>query len=61
MPQDKPDFDDVSGTCLFNSERSRAGYHLNMFCMSLLKPENREAFLARRRFVPGQISEVMKA
>jgi protocatechuate 4,5-dioxygenase alpha subunit len=46
MPQDKPDFDDIPGTYLFNSERSRAGYHLNMFCMSLLKPENREAFLA---------------
>lgn len=46
MPQDKPDFDDIPGTYLFNSERCRAGYHLNMFCMSLLKPENRQAFLA---------------
>src|SRR5262249_29841944 len=25
-------------------QRSRQGYHLNMFCMSLMKAENREAF-----------------
>jgi protocatechuate 4,5-dioxygenase, alpha chain len=40
------DFDDIPGTLLFNAERSRKGYHLNMFCMSLMKPENREAFRA---------------
>ena len=27
-------------------QRSRQGYHLNMFCMSLMKAENREAFKA---------------
>jgi protocatechuate 4,5-dioxygenase, alpha chain len=37
-------FEDVPGTTLFNAERSRQGYHLNMFCMSLMKAENREAF-----------------
>ena len=39
-------FEDIPGTLLFNAERSRQGYHLNMFCMSLMKPENREAFRA---------------
>ncbi len=40
------DFDDIPGTTLFDGRRSRAGYHLNMFCMSLLKAENRAAFRA---------------
>ncbi|HUI58773.1 MAG TPA: protocatechuate 4,5-dioxygenase subunit alpha [Steroidobacteraceae bacterium] len=39
-------FDDIPGTTLFNAERSRQGYHLNMFCMSLMKAENRAAFKA---------------
>ena len=39
-------FDDIPGTILFDAERSRQGYHLNMFCMSLMKAENREAFRA---------------
>jgi protocatechuate 4,5-dioxygenase alpha chain len=46
MPQNEADFDDIPGTYVFNSRRSRAGYHLNMFCMSLLRPENRDAFRA---------------
>ena len=39
-------FEDIPGTYLFNKDRCHEGYHLNMFCMSLLKAENREAFLA---------------
>jgi len=39
-------FDDIPGTTLFNAEQSRRGYHLNMFCMSLMKAENRAAFKA---------------
>ena len=31
---------------MFDAERSRQGYHLNQFCMSLMKPENRAAFKA---------------
>lgn len=46
MSQDKADFEDIPGTYLFNSDRSREGYHLNMFCMSLSKSENRKAFRA---------------
>jgi len=37
-------FDDVPGTTLFDMQRARIGYHLNMFCMSLMKPENRAEF-----------------
>src|SRR5216683_1026700 len=29
-----------------DADRSRQGYHLNMFCMSLMKAENRKAFKA---------------
>ena len=43
---DAPDYDDIPGTTVFDARRSRAGYHLNMFCMSLMKAENREAFKA---------------
>ncbi len=46
MPSLKEQFADVPGTYLFNAEHSRKGYHLNMFCMSLIKAENREEFLA---------------
>lgn len=42
----KAAFEDVPGTYLFNSNRSREGYHLNMFCMSLSSAENRKAFRA---------------
>jgi protocatechuate 4,5-dioxygenase alpha chain len=40
------DYDDIPGTTVFDAERSRAGYHLNMFCMSLMKEANRKAFKA---------------
>jgi len=42
-------FKDVPGTTLFDAEQSRLGYHLNMFCMSLMKAANREAFKADER------------
>ena len=42
-------FDDIPGTILFNSAQSRMGFHLNQFCMSLMKPDNRAAFLADER------------
>ena len=43
---DEEAFDDIPGTILFDARRSRQGYHLNMFCMSLMKEENRKAFKA---------------
>jgi protocatechuate 4,5-dioxygenase, alpha chain len=38
------EYDDIPGTFVFDAERSRQGYHLNMFCMSLMKADNRKAF-----------------
>ncbi len=43
MPLDKP-YLDVPGTTIFDADQSRKGYWLNQFCMSLMKPENRERF-----------------
>jgi protocatechuate 4,5-dioxygenase, alpha chain len=40
------EYDDIPGTFVFDADRSREGYHLNMFCMSLMKDENRKAFKA---------------
>jgi protocatechuate 4,5-dioxygenase, alpha chain len=40
------EYDDIPGTFVFDADRSRQGYPLNMFCMSLMKKENREAFKA---------------
>ena len=37
---------DLPGTAVFTGERSRQGYRLNKFAMSLARPENRERFLA---------------
>jgi protocatechuate 4,5-dioxygenase alpha chain len=39
-------YDDIPGTFVFDAERSREGYGINMFCMSLMKDENRKAFKA---------------
>ena len=43
---EEPLYDDIPGTTVFDAKRSRQGYHLNMFCMSLMKDENRKAFKA---------------
>ena len=42
-------YDDIPGTTVFDAEQSRKGYHLNMFCMSLMKAPNRERFKANER------------
>jgi len=42
-------YDDVPGTTVFDERMSRKGYHLNQFCMSLMKPENRARFKADNR------------
>ena len=46
MPRTQHDYDDIPGTFVFDAERSRQGYGINMFCMSLMKEENRKAFKA---------------
>ena len=48
MALDKP-YSDVPGTTIFDADMSRKGFHLNQFCMSLMKAENREKFKADER------------
>jgi protocatechuate 4,5-dioxygenase, alpha chain len=48
MALDKP-YAGIPGTTVFDAEQSRKGYHLNMFCMSLMKAENRARFRANER------------
>ena len=43
-------YDDLPGTVVFDADQARRGYHLNMFCMSLMKAENRAAFKSGERF-----------
>jgi protocatechuate 4,5-dioxygenase alpha chain len=61
------DYDDIPGTFVFDADRSRQGYHLNMFCMSLMKAENRKAFkeneasyLDRFALTPQQREAILK-
>ena len=48
MALEKP-YLDIPGTTIFDAEQSRKGYHLNQFCMSLMKAENRARFKAGER------------
>jgi len=48
MALEKP-YADIPGTTVFDAEQARKGYHLNMFCMSLMKAPNRERFRANER------------
>jgi protocatechuate 4,5-dioxygenase alpha subunit len=48
MALDKP-YADVPGTTIFDADMARRGYHLNQFCMSLMKQGNRERFKADER------------
>jgi len=45
---EKP-YHDIPGTTVFDAEQSRRGFHLNQFCMSLMKADNRAAFKADER------------
>jgi protocatechuate 4,5-dioxygenase, alpha chain len=48
MSLEKP-YLNIPGTTLFDMDQSRAGFHLNQFCMSLMKADNRKRFLADQR------------
>jgi len=48
MALDRP-YKDIPGTTIFDADMSRQGYHLNQFCMSLMKEDNRTAFKADER------------
>ena len=67
MAQAQHDYDDIPGTFVFDAERSRQGYGINMFCMSLMKDENRKAFkaneaeyLKRFNLTPAQTDAILK-
>jgi protocatechuate 4,5-dioxygenase, alpha chain len=67
MARERHDYDDIPGTFVFDAERSRQGYGINMFCMSLMKDENRKAFkaneadyLKRFKLTPEQTEAVLK-
>ena len=44
MEREPREFDDIPGTYVFDGQRNRQGYHLNMFCKSLDSAANREEF-----------------
>lgn len=48
MTHKKP-YADIPGTTVFDADMSRMGYHLNQFCMSLMKSANRERFKSSER------------
>ena len=54
-------YEDIPGTQVFDAKRSRAGYWLNMFCMSLMKDENRKAFKANETQYLDQYFPLMTA
>jgi protocatechuate 4,5-dioxygenase, alpha chain len=67
MARDQHDYDDIPGTFVFDAERSRQGYGINMFCMSLMKEENRKTFKANEaeylkkfKLTPEQTDAVLK-
>jgi protocatechuate 4,5-dioxygenase alpha chain len=43
------ELEDIPGTRVYTAARARQGYHVNQFAMSLMKPENREAWRADER------------
>ena len=40
---------DIPGTTVFDADQARIGYHLNQFCMALMKAANRDRFRANER------------
>jgi protocatechuate 4,5-dioxygenase alpha chain len=67
MARETHDYDDIPGTYVFDAERSREGFGINMFCMSLMKEENRKAFKANEaeylkkfKLTPEQADAVLK-
>jgi protocatechuate 4,5-dioxygenase alpha chain len=67
VAREQHDYDDIPGTFVFDQERSRQGYGINMFCMSLMKDENRKAFKANEaeylkkfHLTPEQAEAVLK-
>ena len=67
MARTQQDYDDIPGTFVFDAERSREGFGINMFCMSLMKEDNRKAFkadeaeyLKKFKLTPEQTDAILK-
>src|SRR5580700_2809885 len=67
MAREQHDYDDIPGTYVFDQDRSRQGFGINMFCMSLMKDENRKAFKANEaeylkkfNLTPEQADAILK-
>ena len=67
MARKQQEYDDIPGTFVFDAERSRQGFGINMFCMSLMKDENRKAFKANEpeylkkfNLTPEQTEAILK-
>ena len=67
MVRERHEYDDIPGTYVFDAERSRQGYGINMFCMSLMQEENRQAFKANEaeylkkfNLTPAQTDAILK-
>ena len=67
MARKQQDYDDIPGTFVFDAERSREGFGINMFCMSLMKEENRKAFKANEaeylkqfKLTPAQTEAILQ-
>src|SRR5579859_4678923 len=67
MAREQHDYDDIPGTYVFDQDRSRQGFGINMFCMSLMKDDNRKAFKANEaeylkkfNLTPEQTDAVLK-
>ena len=65
--QQENEYEDIPGTFVFNADRSRQGYGINMFCMSLMKDANRKAFKANEAeylkqypLTPEQTNAILK-
>ncbi len=61
------DYESIPGTYVFDGQRCRDGYALNMFCMSLAQESNREAmradetaYLDQWDFTPEQRESIEK-
>jgi protocatechuate 4,5-dioxygenase alpha chain len=67
MAREQHDYDDIPGTFVFDQQRSRQGFGINMFCMSLMQDANRKAFKANEaeylkkfNLTPEQTEAVLK-
>tara|TARA_R110002033_G_scaffold98480_2_gene146746 strand:+ start:29892 stop:30056 length:165 start_codon:yes stop_codon:yes gene_type:complete len=49
MNNNNKPYSDIPGTTVFDGDMARIGFHLNQFCMSLMRESNRTAFKQNER------------